>query len=47
MLIAGIYYVLKWPFDPPNEFEKRRIRMKREFKKIVDDFNTDGRPSDP
>jgi hypothetical protein len=35
-LIAGLYALLKWPFDPMNEFEKRRIRMANDLKKIMD-----------
>jgi hypothetical protein len=35
-LIAGLYALQKWPFDPMNEFEKRRIRMANDLKKIMD-----------
>jgi hypothetical protein len=35
---AGIYVIRTWPFDPPTEFEKRRIRMAKDLKKLMDSF---------
>lgn len=37
-LAAGIYTIRTWPFDLPSDFERRRMRMARDLKKILDSF---------
>ena len=38
LLIGGIYAIKRWPFDPPSDFELRRMRMGRDLKKIMDSY---------
>jgi hypothetical protein len=35
ILFAGAWIIMRWPFDPPNKFELRRIRMKKELEKML------------
>lgn len=34
-LAIALWFILRWPFDPPNKFERRRIRMRKELEKIL------------
>lgn len=35
ILIIACWIIMRWPFDPPNKFERRRIRMKKELAKML------------
>ena len=37
-MAAAIYAIRTWPFDPPNEFERRRMRMGKDLRKLMDSF---------
>jgi hypothetical protein len=35
LLAVSCWFILRWPFDPPNKFERRRIRMRKDLQKML------------